>query len=122
LWREDLTKFLTDGLTGAGGSHLLVIGLAGGGPVGLASLRADQDRREPLGQLELIYVEPAARQGGVAAAMLALVLARCAEWGLAGLDAPALPGNRAAKSFFERQGMQARMLVMHRPLGPPPGG
>lgn len=121
LWRDDLAEFLRSALQGADGTHLLVVGLAGGRPVGLASLRADRDRREVLGQIELIYVEPAARQAGVAAAMLGVVVRCCEEWGVAGLDAPALPGNRAAKSFFERQGMQARMLIMHRPFVPPPG-
>ena len=116
LWREDLAQFLHRALHNPDGPRLLVLGLADGLPVGLASLRAERDRREPLGQLELIYVEPTARQSGVASAMLALAVARCDEWGVAGLDAPALPGNRAAKSFFERQGMQARMLTMHRPL------
>jgi GNAT superfamily N-acetyltransferase len=65
----------------------------------------------------LIFVEPNARQVGVAGSMLAAVVERCEEWGMAGLDAPALPGNRSAKAFFETQGMQARLLVMHRRLG-----
>jgi len=115
LWRGDLARFLRSAL--AEEDRLLVLGRVDGRAVGLASLWADRGRREPLGQLELLYVEPDSRQAGVAAAMLAVVTSRCEEWGMAGLDAPALPGNRAAKSFFERQGMQARMLIMHKPLG-----
>ncbi len=119
LWRDDLPRFLRAAL--GDGDRFLALGMSpAGSPVGLASLAADRSRPEPLGQLELIYVEPEARQGGVAAAMLSLVLERCTVWAMTGLDAPALPGNRAAKSFFERQGMQARMLVMHRPLGDSP--
>jgi ribosomal protein S18 acetylase RimI-like enzyme len=118
LWRADLPGFLRQALTDP--DRLLVLGRTDGAPVGLASLWADRSRREPLGQLELIYVEPGTRQSGVASAMLSEAVACCEEWGLPGLDAPALPGNRAAKSFFERQGMQARMLIMHRPFGDGP--
>lgn len=114
LHRADLEAFLRGSLDDP--DRFLAVGLIDDVPVGVASLRADRDRREPLGWLELIYVDPNARQVGVADVMLALVTARCREWGMAGLDAPALPGNRSAKSFFETQGMQARMLTMHRSL------
>lgn len=114
LWRPDLTAFLRSALADA--DRDLVLGLIDDSPVGLASVWADRSRREPLGQLELIFVEPSGRQVGVAEAMLSVVTARCVAWGMAGLDAPALPGNRSAKSFFETQGMQARLLVMHRRL------
>ncbi len=120
LWRDDLDAFLGHALAGGDGDRLMVLGTSRGRPVGVASLMADRDRREPLGVLELIYVEPPSRRTGIAAAMLQLVLDRCEEWGVAGLDAPALPGNRTAKSFFERLGMRARLLVMHRTTGAPP--
>jgi len=112
LTRADLPAFLAAAV--ADPERLLVLGLIDDVPVGLASLWVDRARRQPIGQLELIYVEPPARQIGVASTMLALVEQRCRAWGLAGLDAPALPGNRPAKSFFETQGMMARLLVMHR--------
>lgn len=117
LARPDLRGFLEEALEDP--DRLLVLGLIDHVAVGLASLRADRQRREPIGDLELIYVEPTARQVGVAEAMLSLVAERCEEWGMSGLDAPALPGNRSAKSFFETQGMQARLLIMHRPFPGP---
>lgn len=117
LTRGDLPAFLRHALQEP--DRLLVLGHYDGSPVGLASLWADRSRTDPIGQLELIYVEPTARQVGVAEAMLSLVMDRCQAWGMTGLDAPALPGNRSAKSFFERNRMQARLLIMHRPL---PGG
>jgi GNAT superfamily N-acetyltransferase len=120
LWRPDLPVFLSTAL--ADPDRLLALGLIDEVPVGLASLRADRDRREPLGYLELIFVEPRARQVGVAEAMLELAEEHCTGWGMAGLDAPALPGNRSAKSFFETQGLQARLIMMHRPLGGPMDG
>lgn len=120
LSRRDLPGFLRAVLGDT--ERLLVVGLIDDVPVGLASLRVDRDRREPIGDLELLYVEPNARQVGVAEAMLAVAVRRCEDWGVSGLDAPALPGNRAAKSFFETQGMQARLLIMHRPIGGPGRG
>ncbi len=120
LTRRDLPAFLRAALDDP--DRLLILGHYDGSPVGLASAWADRDRVNPVGQLELIYVEPTARQVGVAEAMLALVTDRCRGWGMTGLDAPALPGNRSAKSFFESNGMQARLLVMHRPLTDHPDG
>ncbi|MGH9181071.1 MAG: hypothetical protein ACRDY5_05080 [Acidimicrobiales bacterium] len=35
----------------------------------------------------------------------------------AGIDAVALPGQRATKNFFEGNGFTARLIVMHRRLG-----
>lgn len=120
LTRLDLPGFLAAALHDP--DRLLVLGLSDGTSVGLASAWADRDRPDPVGQLELIYVEPAARLSGVARAMLSVVEQHCAVWGMTGVDAPALPGSRSAKSFFERSGMQARLLIMHRPLGEHPRG
>jgi GNAT superfamily N-acetyltransferase len=119
LDRPDLPGFLKDALTDE--ERLLVLGRIDQVPVGVASVWADRRGPDPVGQLELIFVEPRARQVGVAAAMLSVVIDRCRVWGLGGLDAPALPGNRSAKAFFETHGMQARLLVMHRPLAEPGG-
>jgi GNAT superfamily N-acetyltransferase len=120
LYRPDPAHFLAGAL--ADPDRLMVVGFIDGAPVGVASLVADRRRREPLGRLEVIFVEPSARQVGVAEAMLEVALDQCDRWGVTGLDAPALPGNRSAKSFFERQGMQARLLVMHRPVRRPGRG
>jgi hypothetical protein len=42
------------------------------------------------------------------------------EWfgarGCSGVDATALPGNRATKNIFEESGFTARLLVMHHRL------
>lgn len=114
LSRSDLPKFLHGALSDP--ERCLMVGLIDEVPVGAGSLRADRERREPIGVLELIYVEPNARSVGVAAAMLSLAIERAGEWGMTGLDAPALPGSRTAKSFFETHGMQARLLIMHRPI------
>ncbi len=64
-----------------------------------------------------LYVEPDAREVGVGEAMMDLVLAWCEERGSGGIDAVALPGDRATKNFFERYGLTARAIVVHRALG-----
>lgn len=118
LYRADLPGFLNSAIDHP--DRLIIAGTDGPTAVGVASLRAVRRRREPIGELELLYVEPEHRRGGVARAMLDLAVATCEEWGMYGIDAPALPGNRPAKSFFETAGMQARLLIMHRPLGDGP--
>jgi GNAT superfamily N-acetyltransferase len=67
--------------------------------------------------LGALYVEPGGREVGIGEAMMDLVLEWCAERGCDGIDAVALPGMRATKNFFERYGLTARALLVHRPLG-----
>jgi ribosomal protein S18 acetylase RimI-like enzyme len=67
-----------------------------------------------LGVITDLYVEAGAREVGVGESMVAAVLAFCTEARCIGVDAYALPGNRAAKNFFEESGFTARVLVMHR--------
>jgi GNAT superfamily N-acetyltransferase len=70
-----------------------------------------------LGVIDTLFVEPEARSVGVGEALIGHALAWCATHGCAGVDASALPGNRATKNFFEESGFTARLLVMHRHLG-----
>jgi GNAT superfamily N-acetyltransferase len=117
LVRDDLSGYLAAALEDP--DHLLVVGLIDDVRVGLGSVTCDRTRRETVGDLELIFVDPSARQVGVAEAMVEIVLGWCAAKGCVGVDAPALPGNRPAKAFFEEQGFLARLLVMHHPLSGP---
>ena len=96
--------------------RLLVVGMIDGVSVGFASAFCDRLRREPVAAVELIYVQPAARQVGVAEAIVNEVMRWASERGCVGVDAPALPGSRQAKAFFEDNGFTARLLVMHHPL------
>jgi ribosomal protein S18 acetylase RimI-like enzyme len=68
-------------------------------------------------------VEPEAREVAVGEAIADRLVAFCRDARCTGIDAYALPGNRAAKNFFETHGFTARLLVMHRRLdGEPPQG
>ncbi len=71
-----------------------------------------------LGVVEDLFVEPEARGVGVGEAMMELLVAWCVQQRCHGVDALALPGNRAAKNFFERFGLTARAIVVHRDLTP----
>lgn len=102
--------------------RLLVVGATHDADVGVASAYCDRLRREPIGVVETIFVMPSARQVGVGAAMLQLIVGWCVDIGCVGVDAPALPGNRAAKAFFEGHGFVARLLTMHHPTGGAAGG
>jgi GNAT superfamily N-acetyltransferase len=63
-----------------------------------------------------LYVVPAARGVGVGEAMMERLLAWFARQGCRGVDAEALPGDRASKSFWEDAGFRARLITMHRDL------
>jgi GNAT superfamily N-acetyltransferase len=126
-------SLLTDSLLGGGTleetlaralddpDRVVVVGTTDGVPVGFASARYDGTRRQPIGVIETLYVEPSAREVGVGEAIIDVIISWCAARGCRGVDAPALPGSRPAKAFFEDNGFLARLLVMHHPI-PGPGG
>ena len=59
-----------------------------------------------------------ARDVGVGEELIGEVLRWCEQRDCIGVDALALPGNRATKNFFETFGFTARLLVLHRKLAP----
>lgn len=102
---------------GSPNEHLLV-GTLGGEVVGYGScLARELPGPERLGVVQELYVSPPARRAGVGKALAQSLMSWCRSQGCAGIDANALPGSRAVKSFFEANGFTARLLVMHRPLG-----
>jgi GNAT superfamily N-acetyltransferase len=99
-----------DGADGAGG---------GGDVVGYGTCRLlELSGGERVGSVQDLYVDPVVRRHGVGRAMADHMVSWCAEQGCIGVDANALPGSRAVKSFFEAGRFTARLLVMHRPLPP----
>lgn len=71
---------------------------------------------EKVGTVEDLYVRPPSRRHGVGRAMSDHLVGWCQEQGCIGIDAWALPGSRAVKSFFEGRKFIARALVMHHKL------
>jgi GNAT superfamily N-acetyltransferase len=98
--------------------------LAGATPVeakivGYGSCRVvELQGAERLGRIGELYVVPGARRAGVGRALAGVLVSWCSSQGCTGVDANALPGSRAQKSFFESEGFTARLLVMHRLLRP----
>lgn len=85
--------------------------------VGYATGRTEELRDgSRLGIIDDLYVDEGARSVGVGEALMGELLAWFRARGCAGVDATALPGNRATKNFFEASGFTARLLVMHHRL------
>jgi ribosomal protein S18 acetylase RimI-like enzyme len=69
-----------------------------------------------LGRLLDFAVHPQARGVGIGEAMMNLVVEELRAAGCGGVDAWALPGDRATKNFFETFGLKARLLTAHKAL------
>ena len=88
-------------------------------PIGYATGRTETLRDgSVLGVIGDLYVDEGARSVGVGEALMGELLEWFRAQGCAGVDATALPGNRATKNFFEESGFTARLLVMHHRLAP----
>jgi GNAT superfamily N-acetyltransferase len=121
LWsvREARAEPVRTGLAAAvdDPAALVVAGCYHGVVVGFASVHVEPLRDgSALAVLDEIYVEPEARGVAVGEAMMELVLTWCRERGLRGIDSLALPGTRETKNFFERFGLTARAIIVHRDL------
>jgi len=67
-----------------------------------------------VGVIEGIYVEHDARACGIGERMLGLAIDWFRSQGCVGVEATALPGERATKNFFEEHGLKARLLTVYR--------
>jgi GNAT superfamily N-acetyltransferase len=72
--------------------------------------------RPPVAVIEELFVEPGAREVGVGEALVGHLLEWARARGCTGIDGFALPGDRATKNLFERVGMVARAIIVHKPL------
>jgi ribosomal protein S18 acetylase RimI-like enzyme len=102
-------------------AHLVVVALIGPDQsdhvVGYGICRTlELSTSERVGSIDDLYVAPSARRSGAGRTIADLLVTWCSSQGCIGVDANALPGSRAVKSFFEGEGFTARLLVMHRPL------
>ena len=103
----------------AGGAQRVVMGTVDGTPVGYGVIRVD-DLADGgrLARVEDLSVAPGARGVGVGESIMDLLIEAARAWGCIGVDAMALPGDRHTKNFFERFGLTARAIVVHRSLEP----
>lgn len=95
----------------------MVSGTVAGIVLGYAVCRLTLTReRSLIAVVEEIYTDPDARRVGVGEAMLDLITEWASERGATGIDAIALPGMRDTKNFFERFGLTARSITVHKKL------
>lgn len=97
--------------------RLIVVGTTEEVVVGFASAKiAAFDDGARFAEIDALYVEPDAREIGVGEALMDLIVAWARKRHCEGIDATVMPGNRAGKNFFERFGLVARAIVVHRRL------
>ncbi len=108
---ESLTRRLGDprlaNFVGTLDGHVLAYGLAH---------LEELDDTGPLGVIDELFVSLPARAVALGETILAAMVAWCTNQHCAAIDATALPGDRAAKNFFESAGFKARSLTMHKSL------
>jgi len=98
--------------------HLVVVGMIDEHIVGYGSVHLDDlHTGERLGVIDDLFVLEGARGVGVGEMMMDELVAFCRGHHCVGIDAVALPGNRATKNFFETFGLVARAIVVHRAFG-----
>jgi ribosomal protein S18 acetylase RimI-like enzyme len=103
-------------------ARLVVVGTIDDAVVGFGVAEVEELRTGArLAVVTDLWVEPEARGVGVGEAVMDLLVAWAEDHACIGIDALALPGDRATKNFFERFGLKARAIVVHRALGPHPG-
>jgi GNAT superfamily N-acetyltransferase len=96
----------------------VVVGLLDDAAIGYGVVRVESlDDGGLLAVVDDLYVEPGARGVGVGEAIMNALVTFAEDRRCLGIDALALPGNRATKNFFETFGLTARAIVVHRTLG-----
>lgn len=109
----------TDLTCAANGSDAIVlIGSLGVVPVGYAVAGAVTTVDGPIAVVTDLYVEPEARGVGLGRLLMEALIDWAEATGCRGIDAEALPGDRATKNFFEAFGLVARKITVHRGLSP----
>ena len=124
VWRrrearqEPLGPMLEAAVRDADGDSTVIVGTVADTVVGYAlSQIEDLVDGSRLAVVTDLYVDPEARGVGVGEAMMDALVAHAERAGAIGIDAIALPGDRATKNFFESFGLKARAIVVHRALG-----
>jgi GNAT superfamily N-acetyltransferase len=95
----------------------LLVGCVDDVPVGLLAVdwRELVDGRR-IARIAFVFVHEQARGIGIGEVLVDAALDWARESGCQGIDSWALPGDREVKNLFERSGLTARGIVVHRPL------
>ena len=86
-------------------------------PVGLCHVRAVRWRDgTAVAEVRHLFVDAEAREVGVGEALLDAAIDWARSHGCTAIESVALPGDRALKNLFERFGVVARAIVVHKDL------
>lgn len=94
----------------------LVVGEVNGATVGFATAHLERGASKTICAIDELFVHPQARSVGVGAALLQQMQAWARTHSCTHVESQVLPGNRAAKNFFERVGMVTRAMRVSAPL------
>lgn len=103
------------------GAEVVLVGELDGVVVGVLCLRVEHQPpgsttatppQGPVGLVELVHVEPGARELGIGALLVSGAVQWCTAHGIATIDAQALPGDRTTKRLLEASGFRTQMLRM----------
>jgi hypothetical protein len=97
----------------ATGDTITIVGGAGVTIFGTVSL---YDAGEGRWFVNVLFVEPIAREVGIGNAMIALALEELRRHKAKNINAAALPGDRSTKNLFERHGLVAQMITVGKQL------
>jgi GNAT superfamily N-acetyltransferase len=95
---------------------VVLVGCLGDVVTAYATAAVERTASGPLAVVRDLYVEPEARGVGLGRLLMEHLVTWATEEGCAGIDAEALPGDRATKNFFEGFGLVARKITVHRDL------
>ena len=116
--QEPMDADLEAAVTGQDG-RVAVVGLIDSVVVGYATMHFEVLHDDStLAVVTDLFVTEQARGVGVGEVMMDLLIAEATVAGAFGIDALALPGDRETKNFFERFGLTARAILVHRSLAP----
>lgn len=111
-----LAPFVADELQDPAAAML--IGALDDVPVGLCHVRALRWRDGTMvAEVRHLFVDADAREIGVGEALLDAAIDWARSRGCTAIESVALPGDRALKNLFERFGVVARAIVVHKDLG-----
>lgn len=109
-----LVADLTEAASDAG---VVLLGLYAGAPAGYAAAHREQlGDGSAIAVVSDVFVEAGFRGVGLGDAMMTELMGWAIAHGCRGIDALALPGMRQSKNFFERFGLVARAILVHRDL------
>ncbi|HEX7131856.1 MAG TPA: GNAT family N-acetyltransferase [Iamia sp.] len=116
-----LVADLTEAASDAG---VVLLGLWAEAPAAYAAAHREQiGDGTAIAVVSDVYVEPGFRGVGLGDALMTELIAWAIAHDCRGIDALVLPGMRNSKNYFERFGLTARAILVHRDLvARPPDG